>query len=146
MQRKEFIKSCGVICIGLTGIGILLEGCKSTKHVSIPIKDFKLNVPLSEFVIIKNGVSTYRKYIIVQNDTLQFPICVYRLSETEYQALWMQCTHQNAELQVYGDRLQCSAHGSEFTNKGIVQSGPADKDLRKFPTIIENDFLKISLI
>lgn len=145
MQRKEFIKTCSVACIAYAGLGILLNACKSSKHISVPIADAKLNVPLSEFEVLQKEGKTYRKYIIVQNDALQFPICVYRISETEYQALWMQCTHQNAELQVYGDRLQCPAHGSEFTNKGIVQSGPADKDLRKFPVQIENNFLKISL-
>ena len=57
----------------------------------------------------------------------------------------MQCTHQGAELQVFGDKLQCPAHGSEFTNKGIVQSGPAETKLRSFPVIIEANQLKISL-
>ena len=57
----------------------------------------------------------------------------------------MACTHQRAELQVYGDKLQCAAHGSEFSNRGLVESGPATADLRKFPVTIENSVLKISL-
>ncbi|GAW87970.1 hypothetical protein FPS14_contig00001-0044 [Flavobacterium psychrophilum] len=57
----------------------------------------------------------------------------------------MKCTHQGAELQAFGDKLQCAAHGSEFNNKGIVESGPASSDLKKFPIIIENNTLKISL-
>lgn len=60
-------------------------------------------------------------------------------------ALLMECTHQGAELQVFGDKLQCAAHGSEFSNKGIVESGPASTDLRKFPVRIENNILKVSL-
>jgi nitrite reductase/ring-hydroxylating ferredoxin subunit len=146
MDRKEFIKNCGLACFSLVALGVTMESCKSVKYVCIPVKDSKLLVPVSAFEIIKSKEKVYRKYIIVQNDSLQFPICVYRLSASEYHALWMQCTHQNAELQVLGDRLQCSAHGSEFTYKGEVQNGPADKDLRKFPLVIENDFLKISLL
>lgn len=83
--------------------------------------------------------------MVVQNDILQYPVCVYRINENEYTALWMQCTHQGAELQVFGDKLQCPAHGSDFTNTGIVQSGPADRKLRTFPVTIEANQLKISL-
>lgn len=57
----------------------------------------------------------------------------------------MQCTHQGAELQVFGDKLQCPAHGSEFSNKGSLENGPADRNLRNFPIIIDNGTLKISL-
>jgi Rieske Fe-S protein len=55
------------------------------------------------------------------------------------------CTHQGAELQVFGDKIQCPAHGSEFSNRGVLESGPANTDLRKFPIVIENNILKISL-
>jgi Rieske Fe-S protein len=57
----------------------------------------------------------------------------------------MRCTHQGAELQVFGDKLQCPAHGSEFSSKGAVQNGPADNTLRTFPVTIEKNQLKISL-
>jgi Rieske Fe-S protein len=57
----------------------------------------------------------------------------------------MVCTHQGAELQVFGDKLQCPAHGSEFSNRGVLENGPANRDLRKFPIVIENNTLKISL-
>ncbi|WP_163599017.1 ubiquinol-cytochrome c reductase iron-sulfur subunit, partial [Klebsiella pneumoniae] len=40
---------------------------------------------------------------------------------------------------------QCPAHGSEFTNSGTVQGGPADRKLRTFPVTIEANKLKISL-
>jgi Rieske Fe-S protein len=57
----------------------------------------------------------------------------------------MRCTHQGTELQVYGDKLQCPAHGSEFGNKGELKNGPAATHLRSFPISIDNDQLKISL-
>jgi Rieske Fe-S protein len=57
----------------------------------------------------------------------------------------MTCTHQGAQLQVFGDKLQCPAHGSEFSNRGVMENGPANTDLRKFPIVIENNTLKISL-
>lgn len=81
----------------------------------------------------------------MQNGRLQYPIVLYRFSETNYQALLMKCTHQGTELQVFGDRLQCPAHGSEFTNTGAVQNGPADEQLRTFPIQIEENSLKVNL-
>jgi Rieske Fe-S protein len=58
----------------------------------------------------------------------------------------MQCTHQGAELQAFGDKLQCPAHGSEFSNRGQVESGPATAPLRTFPVSADNNELKISLV
>ena len=93
----------------------------------------------------KKGKASYRAFIIVRNEALQYPICVFRFNENEYSALWMQCTHQGAELQASGDFLQCTAHGSEFSNTGKVTNGPADKDLRTFPVTVNKNELFIDL-
>ncbi len=57
----------------------------------------------------------------------------------------MKCTHQGTELQVFGDKLQCPAHGSAFNYRGKVENGPANTSLRTFPVTIHNNELKISL-
>ncbi len=145
MDRKNFIKTCGFACVAGMGITGLLESCSSIKQVSGKIDADNMIVPIRNFET-KNGNNTYfKKYIVVQNEILQYPICVYRFNENEYSALWMRCTHQGTELQVFGDRLQCPAHASEFDSKGVVQNGPADTKLRTFPVTIEKDQLKISL-
>ncbi|EFK35968.1 MULTISPECIES: Rieske (2Fe-2S) protein [Chryseobacterium group] len=144
MDRLEFIKKCGFACLGLTALPIVLSGCISNKIVAGTIEEDYIILPLVDFVEAKYP-DKKRSYVIIQNDILKYPICVFRFSETEYEALWMQCSHQGSQLQVFGDKLQCPAHGSEFTNKGHVQNGPADRALRKFPVYIEFDFLKISL-
>ena len=146
MNRKEFVKSCGASCVGLLIGPLLLEGCAGTKYVTAPIEGNDMVMPLSSFDIIKeNEPIRYRRYVVVQNDTLQFPICVYRLSEVSYSALWMKCTHQGTELHVFGNKLQCPAHGSEFTNTGAVQNGPAAEHLRTFAVAITDNVLKINL-
>jgi Rieske Fe-S protein len=145
MDRKDFIKSCGFACIGGAAITTLLQGCSGTKIISGKIGGDDLIVALKDFETKAGNETHYKKYIVVQNEILQYPICVYRLNANEYAALWMQCTHQGAELQVFGDKLQCPAHGSEFDSRGNLQSGPAEKKLRSFPIIVENNQLKISL-
>ena len=144
MDRKEFIKTCGS-CLGATTFSMLLESCAGSKMITAKITGDNLIVPLTNFEVIKNNKTSFRRYIIVQNEQLQFPICVYRFSEIEYTALYMRCTHQGAELTVYGDKLVCSVHGSEFDNKGNLQNAPAEKPLKTFPVFIENQNVKISL-
>lgn len=132
-------------CLSVGGFGLLLNSCKSTQLINGTISGSDMLVPLREFEYEQNGVKKFKKYIVLHNDQLQFPICVYRFSETSFSALLMRCSHQGAELQVFGDKLQCPAHGSEFDNKGIVQNSPADTNLRSFPIRIEPNELKISL-
>ena len=145
MNRKEFLKTCGFGCVaGLVGVS-MLESCSSSQVLTKEIKGSDILIPERDFEIKSETKTQYKKYIIVQNEVLQYPICVYRFDSKNYAALLMKCTHQGAELQVFGDKLQCAAHGSEFSSNGVVESGPAQEDLRKFPVIIENNTLKISL-
>jgi Rieske Fe-S protein len=144
MNRKEFVIKCSS-CIGLGSLALLLTGCAGTKYFSASIDGSELVVPTSEFVSVGDGKVTIRKYVIAHNDKLEYPVCVYRFSDNEYSALWMQCTHQGTELQAFGDRLQCPAHGSEFSDRGLVQNGPADRNLRVFPVKVMNDQIRISL-
>ena len=145
MDRKNFIKTCGLACLGAGAIAGSLQSCTATKLLNGKIVGDDMIVPISDFETRKGKELQFRKYVIVQHDILQYAICVYRFNKSEYSALWMRCTHQGTELQVFGDKLQCPAHGSEFTNVGGVQNGPADLRLRTFPVTIENNQLKISL-
>jgi nitrite reductase/ring-hydroxylating ferredoxin subunit len=142
MKREEFLKTCGFACLGSPLLGVLLEGCVSSgKTVGGTMEQSDLIIPVAAF----QNKESFRKYVVVQHEKLKYPVCVYRFSETEYTALLMRCPHQGAELQVFGSRLQCPAHGSEFDNKGVVENGPADTNLRTFPVTEHNHQLYISL-
>lgn len=145
MKRKDFIKTCAFGCVGALALGSVLQSCASVKMVDGIIVGDNIQVNLSEFKIVKDQKITYRKYIVVHNNQLKFPITVYRINEMEYSALWMKCTHQGNELTAYGDKLQCSAHGSEFDKHGNATNGPAENKLRRFRVSIENELLKISI-
>jgi len=145
MDRRKFIQTSCTACLSATVLAGLLSSCKTTKYISGKLSTDGLLVNADEFKIIKGGTESYRSYIIVRNEVLQYPICVYRVSDSEYSALWMQCTHQGTELQASGDFLQCPAHGSEFSNRGKITNGPADKDLRTFPVTVSKNELFIDL-
>ncbi len=145
MLRRDFILKGCMACIGGLSATTLLQSCGTTKHINANIIGSDIIVPLSNFEFIANNKTTYKKYLIIQNNSLQYPICVYRINEKKYTALWMRCTHQGAELVAYGDVLQCPAHGAEFNNNGIVTSQPATENLKTFAISIEINQLKISL-
>ena len=145
MNRKKFLSTCCSACLGLTGVSLLLESCIGTKYLDGLLTESFLEIPKDAFEIVKKDQKRFRSYVVVQHSKLQYPIYVYRFSPTEYRALWMKCTHQGTELRAYNNRLQCPAHGSEFTTYGEVQNGPADISLRTFPVNIETNTLKIHL-
>lgn len=145
MNRRKFIATGCISCMSGGLLLTLLEGCGTTKIITAAISGSDMIVPLTDFETKKSIEKGFKKYLVVQNEILQYPICVYRFDENTYKALLMKCTHQGTELQVFGDRLQCPAHGSEFNNQGKVENGPANASLRTFPVTISSNQLNISL-
>ena len=145
MDRREFIKNSCTACLSLTVLSSLAVSCSATKYVSGVIVENGINVSKNDFAVKQKGGTAYSSFIIVRNEALQYPICIYRFNEDEYSALWMRCTHQGAELQASGDVLQCAAHGSEFNNRGMVRNGPAISNLRTFPVTVSQDQVFIDL-
>ena len=145
MDRRKFIKNSCAACISASAITSIISSCSPVRYINGALVKDGLTIDTNEFISRQKNKNVYLPFVIVRNEALQYPVCVYRFSENEYAALWMQCTHQGTELQVSGDRLQCPAHGSEFNNKGAVKTGPADKNLRSFPVTVLNNQLFIDL-
>ena len=145
MDRRKFIKNSCAACLSATVLGSAISSCSSTRYINGTLGEDGLFVDTNQFINKQKSNESFHSYIIVRNDALQYPICIYRFNDTEYSALWMRCTHQGTELQASGDYLQCTAHGSEFNNKGTVKTGPADKNLRSFPVTVNNNQLFIDL-
>lgn len=145
MKRRDFIKNGCTACIAITGLTMLLPACQPGKLVAGKLNTDGLLLDVDDFKIKEKGQTAYRAYVVVRNEQLKFPICVYRFSDSDYSALWMECAHQGAEVNVAGSYLQCPAHGSEYDNRGRVTNGPAESNLRTFPVIVMNDQLFIDL-
>jgi len=142
----EFITTCGCAAIGSVALAALLEGCGTANYYAIA--DFgssRIAVKKSEFVDLSNGQSKERKYVLVKNDRMGFPICIYKQSVNEFTALYIQCTHKGCELQPNDNYLQCPCHGSEFSNRGAVQHGPAESNLKQFSVTTDNEIIYIHL-
>jgi len=145
MDRRDFIMNSCMACISATALAGVLSSCNAVSNLTGRLNNDGLILDAEDFKSKGNNKYAYHSFIIVRNEALQFPIYVYRFSDTEYTAVWMQCTHQGAELQASGDYLHCPAHGSEFDSKGKVMNGPADKNLRNFPVTVTNNEIFIDL-
>lgn len=145
MNRRKFLKQSCSACLAVAALPLLLDSCVALSNATGRMSDKGLILKAQDFIIQNKDGTSYRASLVVRNDKLKYPICVYRVNEKEYNALWMQCSHQGAELKAAGDQLHCPAHGSEFNNKGIVVTGPAAVNLRTFPVSVNGDEIFIDL-
>ena len=145
MDRKKFIKTCGIVLVGLPFASALLTSCESIYYATSSTKNNTIMVSLSEFEILKKKEIAYRSFVLVKAPNQDFPICLYKTSKTQYTASLMKCTHRGCELNVGGGIYSCPCHGSEFDTKGGVLQGPADQNLKTFKTFIENEQIHIQI-
>ena len=145
MHRKEFLKVCTGSCLGIAISTATLSSCVSHRRVNAVLKNEYLEVPLVAFAYVKKGESHYHDYVVARNPLLEYPICIFRQSDDIFNAFLMKCTHQGAVLKLYGDTLQCAAHGSEFNSNGQVTIGPATTNLRSFETKVDQQTVRILL-
>lgn len=145
MDRKAFIKTCGFSCLSMLGIAGVLESCTPTKYIQGQLLNNKLGVNKTDFLKENKDESKKRHFIIVRAEGVNYPIVLYRFSEADYVAMLLQCPHQNMELNVNGDLITCSAHGSEFNNKGEVITGPAEQGLKHYTITQDTEKIYIHL-
>ena len=101
MDRKKFLKTCGMGLVALPFASALLTSCESIYYATSSVKNNTLIVPLSEFEIPNKKEMTHRSFVLVKASSENFPICLYKTSENEYTASLMKCTHRGCELNVF---------------------------------------------
>lgn len=146
MDRKEFIKTCGLLCVGSTAAAALLQSCTGTNYVAkTTVNNNRLAIKKTEFEKIEKEKTVKRAYVIIKAEQLNFPVCIYRMDDAHYSAVLMECTHKGCELQPHGEYLICPCHGSEFSKKGVVQNPPAEADLRAFNITSDEEYIYLQL-
>ena len=145
MERREFIKNTGLICLGCIGATALLQSCSNAYYVQSTFDANKLVVRKSEFTEVKKGKTIQHTFVLVKTDTLQAPVYLHKFSDTDYSALLMVCTHKGCEVNPHGEYLICPCHGSEFSIRGKVQNPPAEQDLKSYTVTTDNENIFIWL-
>jgi nitrite reductase/ring-hydroxylating ferredoxin subunit len=141
MDRKEFLRTGCIACVGLAFGAAILQSCTPTRYVKGTRTNDGMLLEMNAF----DGKEGKRPYVVLKHDDLLFPVCVYHIEGNQYTAVLMSCTHQGAELQVSGDMLTCPAHGSSFDKWGNATEAPATLPLRSFPVTVTDGKLFIDM-
>jgi len=144
MKRNEFIKTCGSICLSTGALSLLLQSCGSVHYATHTLEGNIIKLLKSEFVEVKDQKANQRSFVIVKEDSLPFPIVVYKNGE-QTTALLMQCTHQGCEVNPNPYSLVCPCHGSEFDTTGKVINPPAEEPLKRYKTTMNGNHYYIHL-
>ena len=145
MERRIFIKKTCLTCASMTLASTLLQSCSSVHVVMSSVDNNRLVLKKSDFIFIKKEKETIRQWVLVKTDKIPFPIGVYRFDNDKYAASYLECMHQQCEVEPEGDHLQCPCHGSEYSNTGKLQKGPAEADLKTFPITTDENNIYILL-
>lgn len=137
MQRREFLKNCGLLGASCVTLPLFFGSCKPVFYASCSMQGNRIVVKKSDFLS--------RTYVLVKNERIQAPIYLCKINENEYSAVLMVCTHKGCELNPAGNNLVCPCHGAEFSNTGKVLMLPAERDLQKYTTATDNENIYINL-
>src|SRR5450432_814966 len=140
MERRKFLESACRACL-LAGAGLLisdLTACNtSSKITQLPISQNTISLPVTSF--LNDPIQ------IVRPDGWLYDIAVRKTGTKQYEALLMQCTHQQNQLIRGSGAYICTLHGSQFSLDGQVKKGPAELPLTKYSTRIDQGQLIIQL-
>ena len=111
-----------------------LESCSSLPIYKTTLQKNTMLVPAVQLLQVN-------PFLLVRENSLEYDVLIVK-KNNGYQAMYLQCTHENNPLMVGEKKITCAAHGSEFSLDGEVLKGPADKPLKHFETkIIDNNLV-----
>ncbi len=146
MDRRNFLQKTGMACMSMCALQLFVQSCSNVQYVSGTLSGKQIIVKKADFIIKQKDKLIDRSFVLVKHETLNFPICIYKVSENLYSALYLQCSHQGCEVNAYTTQLICPCHGSEFDTTGKVLQGPAETDLHQFAvtTNVENIIVQLT--
>ncbi len=124
---------------GMVGLSLIdLMACTGTKTLAYQteVSNNSLSIPLTLFA--------QQNLQLVRPKGWFYDIAVSK-KDSGYEAILLQCTHMDNQLQVSADGYTCSLHGSRFDTNGQVRKGPAERPLKKFQTKSEGENLIITV-
>jgi|TARA_R110002012_G_scaffold263176_1_gene445833 cytochrome b6-f complex iron-sulfur subunit len=145
VHRKDFIKQFGYLIAVLPASSALLSSCAGLYYASFVEEGRVLRISKGEFQQVKGGKQIERDFVVIQSDSMRYPIGIFKTQNSNYLASLMQCTHRGCELNIGGGIFNCPCHGSEFDRSGRVLEGPAEENLESFEitTDYENIYVHV---
>lgn len=140
-MRENQLTHCsrrGFVCHlagAVTTVSVLscLPAWAEGRRVAIPLKKVPQLKRVGNGVLLR-GVKGY-------------DILVIRTGKKTLSALDPTCTHKQCEVSYekkWGE-IRCDCHGSVYSTGGVVEEGPAEQDLTKYPVYLEKKRIVIEL-
>ncbi len=125
MNRRDFLIQMGVGA-GAAAFLTCIGACNNTNTAipAAPNANFTLDLTLpANTALLTKGGFVYNSGVIVAYTT-----------KGTYVALSQTCTHQGGTVQYDSstDSFYCAAHGSDFSDSGSVNNGPASVGLKSY--------------
>ena len=136
MDRRAFLRTLPAVSGGLAASGAA-AGCAGATYLSPTRGPGTVSVDLAE--------AEAAPWALVELAGSSRPLLLLRDGEGTWRALLARCTHRGCQPDPVGDRLVCPCHGSEFSLRGEVLEGPAERPLRSFPVRREGDRLVVAV-
>ena len=125
----------GFLAVSAGALLVCLPGCASLASVTLPATGGRMQlVPRNH-----PGLEGPGGFLKVRPEGWDLPVYVLRDETGGFTALSPVCTHLGCVVEVEGRTLVCPCHGSTYGRSGDVMQGPAERALRRFPTVLEND-------
>jgi nitrite reductase/ring-hydroxylating ferredoxin subunit len=141
IERRKFLTSACKACF-FAGAGIFLGdalACSpSIKIIHLPVlQNSYVSLPVTAFA--NDAVQ------VIRPEGWLYDIAARKISTGQYEALLLECTHQQNQLMVDPNGYRCALHGSRFDLEGQVVKGPAETALKKYATRLDMGQLIIQL-
>jgi len=145
MKRTKFLSTLGIglaaACTGcLAGCGKGEEATPGGGTIAPPVPPAGVSFSMDLNTDIKSvGESKVANGVIVVRIAAGNVI-------SSFTAVQVACTHEGISIAYNGAQgnFVCPKHGSVFTNAGVVTTGPATKDLKKYTLAITGSMLTVS--
>lgn len=141
MKRRSFIKRSCLLCAGLTAgasVLTLLEGCATAKVQKVAVVNKRINIDATL-------CNELQKVLVLRTDDLEYDVLLYYVSNANYSAVLLKCTHYDNPVFVNNKEVFCPSHGSKFDYTGKVLTEPATQSLKAFKTSLVNNTISIDI-
>lgn len=120
LNRREFVIGASAVCAGMC------LTCGTAEAQSRP------SPPKFTGTLAVGNIKDYPKDSL--SDKFKAKGCFIGHENGEIYALSTLCTHKNVALDLKPDKsgFHCKAHGSDFTEFGTVDKGPAKRSLQRY--------------
>ena len=112
-----------------------LSSCATLPVFKTAVNDKKITVPENLFA--------ETNFQLIQPQGMYYNIGLKKEPDGTYTALLLRCTHADNQLSIAGNSgYICNLHGSQFDKEGHVIKGPAERDLKRYPTqVVQNQII-----